>query len=660
MLTSTLSSPMANVIHQNDTNSKRTARSKSQPLTDSRYTFLPSISPSAVRPTRSFFENLLRLKPYGSLSTASTGDNRTKVSLNLATTLPSDRSSHGKHGYQSIVSGYSIHSPIHQSPRDHRPLPTRLIVKFRRARDLVLFAIYWCNFARKKNQLCSMKYQSFSQSIGGKDTVIFDKSSFKIQTTDILPIVKEFFTQIPGERDLNKADPVRRCLADVRPFSRLPKVFQDQLLQSAWYECFPERRTIIRQDERPAYFYIVLSGSAIPTYRSDSDGAVETLPVLKRGSTFGDKSLLYDSKQNSTVMSRTQVELLVLSKDDFKKIFATRDRHCSKADLRYLKNHIAFLRGFPLDRLNEIPNGIQHLHFGPSEVIAKDSRRMKHVFIVKKGSLDIWKRLDPIDDDEHDPTKTTSERMENEKNIDVDNDLTGDTRALFSDIHLGGDSSSLVSSIGPDTDVHANQSPADDRRASSALSTRSRSIIPDDKKFPGLIDRRDRIQLIDYETLSINSTGTKLTLTNALLKPNQLNIKETTKCQLIHPDKRLYVHVKTLNEGQHFGVTDLLFPNQPALTVVSNECECFLLDKNCFTQLSSDQYKKAVRRAETPFPNDTEFDEKYHHQQLWKRYSERTYKKTVDRIAQRQSAKIKSSLPTDEHQQSSSFVIDAV
>ena len=65
--------------------------------------------------------------------------------------------------------------------------------------------------------------------------------------------------------------------------------------------------------------------------------------------------------------------------------------------------------------------------------------------------------------------------------IDVDNDLTGDTRALFSDIHLGGDSSSLVSSIGPDTDVRANQSPADDRRASSALSTRSRSIVPDDK-----------------------------------------------------------------------------------------------------------------------------------------------------------------------------------
>ncbi|UJR36299.1 hypothetical protein I4U23_029028 [Adineta vaga] len=657
MLTSALSNPMASNVHHANTNSKRIARSKSQPLTENQYSFLPSISPSAIRPTRSFFENLLHLKPYGPLSTTSGIDNRTRISLNLNNTLASDRSSHGKYGYHSVVSGYSVHSPIDQSPRDHRPLPTRLTVKFRRTGDLVLFAIYWCNFARKKNQLCSMEYQSYLQTTDTSDKCMFDKSNFKIQTLEVLPVVREFFSQTPGERDLNSADSVRRCLADVKPFSRLPKVFQDQLLQKAWYECFPERRTIIRQDEQPAYFYIILSGLAIPTCKRASDGNVETLDVLKRGSTFAEKSLLCDSKQNFTVMSKTKLELLVLWKNDFKTILATRDRHCSRADLRYLKNHIPFLRGFPLDRLNEIPNGIQHLHFGQSEVIARDSRRMKHIFIVKKGSLDIWKRLDPGDDNQ-DPTKTTSERIENEKYTNSDDELTGDNRALFSEINLGGDSSgSLVNSNAGDTDVHSN--PGDDRRASSALSSRSRSIVPDDKKFPGIIDKRDRIQLIDYETLSINSTGTKLTLTNALFKQNQPNMKETTKRKLIHPDRRTYVHVKTLNEGQHFGVTDMLFPNQPALTIVSNECECFLLEKSCFTQLASEQYKKAVRRTETPFPNDTDFDNKYHKKELWKRYSKTLYTKTVDRINQRHAETNKPLLQTNEHQ-SSSFLIDDV
>jgi hypothetical protein len=29
-----------------------------------------------------------------------------------------------------------------------------------------------------------------------------------------------------------------------------------------------------------------------------------------------------------------------------------------------------------------------------SEVIARDTRRMKHILVVKKGSIMIWKRLD--------------------------------------------------------------------------------------------------------------------------------------------------------------------------------------------------------------------------------------------------------------------------
>jgi CRP-like cAMP-binding protein len=61
-----------------------------------------------------------------------------------------------------------------------------------------------------------------------------------------------------------------------------------------WYlslTCFinsyPERRTIVRQGERAACFYIILSGSAIPTYKRATDGNIETLNVLKRGCTFG-------------------------------------------------------------------------------------------------------------------------------------------------------------------------------------------------------------------------------------------------------------------------------------------------------------------------------------------------------------------------------------
>ncbi len=52
--------------------------------------------------------------------------------------------------------------------------------------------------------------------------------------------------------------------------------------------------------------------------------------------------------------------------------------------------------------------------FRQSEVIARDTRRMKHIFIVKKGSIMIWKRLDP---DGHTPplNKHDFDQLDDEK-----------------------------------------------------------------------------------------------------------------------------------------------------------------------------------------------------------------------------------------------------
>ena len=69
----------------------------------------------------------------------------------------------------------------------------------------------------------------------------------------------------------------------------------------------------------------------------------------------------------------------------------------------------------------------------------------------------------------------------------------------------------------------------------------------------------------------------------------------------------------------------MLFPNQPALTLISNECECLLLRKSSFTRLASDQYKQNIRRTEIPYPPDSVFYQSYHTNEVWKRYSKAVY-----------------------------------
>lgn len=64
------------------------------------------------------------------------------------------------------------------------------------------------------------------------------------------------------------------------------------------------------------------------------------------------------------------------------------------------------------------------------------------------------------------------------------------------------------------------------------------------KKFPGISDKRDRLPLIDYDQLQLNKDFD-------ILKPYQ-TIKKPPKPKIILPNKMIYVHIKTLNEGQYF------------------------------------------------------------------------------------------------------------
>jgi hypothetical protein len=85
---------------------------------ESRYGFLPLISPQAVRPMKSLFENILHLKPHGSVTTSGAIENRTKISSGFGTTIATDRSSHLKIGHPSIISSYSMRSTNGQSPHE--------------------------------------------------------------------------------------------------------------------------------------------------------------------------------------------------------------------------------------------------------------------------------------------------------------------------------------------------------------------------------------------------------------------------------------------------------------------------------------------------------------------------------------------------------------
>lgn len=76
----------------------------------------------------------------------------------------------------------------------------------------------------------------------------------------------------------------------------------------------------------------------------------------------------------------------------------------------------------------------------------------------------------------------------------------------------------------------------------------------------------------------------------------------------------------------------MLFPNQPALTLVSGRCECLLLLKSSFVRIATDHYKQNIRRNEIPYPSDRDFYASYHRNEVWKRYSRSIYKYACDKM----------------------------
>ncbi|CAF4208528.1 unnamed protein product, partial [Rotaria magnacalcarata] len=90
--------------------------------------------------------------------------------------------------------------------------------------------------------------------------------------------------------------------------------------------------------------------------------------------------------------------------------------------------------------------------------------------------------------------------------LESEDEATGDNRTLFSEVQLSGDiNESATHDNGLEADFRLSRlrrSSVQDQRISSALSAASQIANNDVKKFPGLVDKRDRLLLIDYDKLS--------------------------------------------------------------------------------------------------------------------------------------------------------------
>ncbi|KAL4226239.1 hypothetical protein ACF0H5_014223 [Mactra antiquata] len=79
----------------------------------------------------------------------------------------------------------------------------------------------------------------------------------------------------------------------------------------------------------------------------------------------------------------------------------------------------------------------------------------------------------------------------------------------------------------------------------------------------------------------------------------------------------VFVEIQTLTKGQVFGLTDMIFENQPQFSLVSNGAECIMIEKKFYQEFSSQQLFIKIRDETYPYPSDEKLQENLESQIRW-------------------------------------------
>ena len=307
--------------------------------------------------------------------------------------------------------------------------------KFIKAANLLMKCISWCKWAYKKNTELRDMYLSFSQmfdfelqaeksrdenllenAIRNPNFVYFNKDYYKAKKSERKSLgsdIQDTLTKRSTERSKNEIETLRIIFKNNKAVASLPNEMQMKIFKKCWLEVIEPKRVVIRQGHSPAAFYFIISGSLVVTNRPENSTTSFTVCFLEAGQSFGELALLSRSLRTSTVITRNRVELLVIAKDDFFRIFGSEKTELlllnkEKTDSMMRENTIVdpgelsnihflkklkFLNGWSFDTLVKNPTQLLFSYFPRGQVLVRHGNSSKYIYIVKKGTISVWIKI---------------------------------------------------------------------------------------------------------------------------------------------------------------------------------------------------------------------------------------------------------------------------
>ncbi|XP_022325597.2 uncharacterized protein LOC111125771 isoform X3 [Crassostrea virginica] len=195
---------------------------------------------------------------------------------------------------------------------------------------------------------------------------------------------------------------VMHGLQALRSLSEYPLMTQEKLCQVAWYQTLGPKKAIVRQGHDAESFYFILAGTAfvkkMMTDPKTGETRLNTVARLTRGMSFGyswedgEIGLIFNTKRTATVESATSMELLVIGKEDFNRIFMNDNDEEESEHVKFLRQ-VPIMQNWPIDCLRDEPGTCILHYFKRGSLVTEDGKKSEWLYFIKSGSCEVLKKL---------------------------------------------------------------------------------------------------------------------------------------------------------------------------------------------------------------------------------------------------------------------------
>ncbi|XP_021375927.1 uncharacterized protein LOC110464811 isoform X2 [Mizuhopecten yessoensis] len=203
------------------------------------------------------------------------------------------------------------------------------------------------------------------------------------------------FSTEPNYRSKSDIKKIIWVLRATKAFKQLfPVEVEADVARCVAYERYDSNRILALQERDPERFYYIMSGKVqkVQEYRLSSGLVTRSEGYIEKGTTTDAQELEMAWQREHHLVSRGQVEVLIIHRDDFLRL---RNRTLGPP-IDFLRKLDLFLE-FPCDVFKTNPDSIHLKYYGQDVTIVEDTNRTPWIHIVKSGRVRVVRIQSVID-----------------------------------------------------------------------------------------------------------------------------------------------------------------------------------------------------------------------------------------------------------------------